>query len=353
MKTALITLHSINNPGSAFQAYALNKYLNDNGISNFIINYQPSYSIIGKNKIKGIIRVLVFLPNEIMIRKKYVRFMRNQMVLSKKKYYSIVSLKKNPPIADIYISGSDQLWNFDYDCGRDSAYYLNFVGCERKISYATSIGKKDLDENSLNQLITQIEDYDCLSVREESTARLLTVKMERDVRWVCDPVFLLAQKDYLKFVGTNCYGKYAVVYLSSSSSLLNNALMYIREKMRLIIIQVGGNRKRFDCDIHLKCVGPEEFLNLIYHAELVLSSSFHATAFAHIMHKNFAVILPRGNEERILSLLNLTKLTQKILTERSLYDETFSMPNYSEVDLKIENFISKSKAYLIDSITKG
>ena len=58
MKTLLITLHSINNPGSALQAFALDRYLHRIGVDNQIIDYRPVYSKLGKNKIKGIIRII-------------------------------------------------------------------------------------------------------------------------------------------------------------------------------------------------------------------------------------------------------------------------------------------------------
>ena len=42
---------------------------------------------------------------------------------------------------------------------------------------------------------------------------------------------------------------------------------------------------------------------LLENADIIISSSFHATAFSHIFHKKFGVILPNNNGERLESFL--------------------------------------------------
>ena len=117
----IITLHDICNPGSVFQAYGLNKFLLDSGYDCEIIDYVPPYSHIGKNKLKGIIKNIIFGKNNRVIKTKYRAFMDKNMRLTKKRYNSYSALCEHTPAADLYISGSDQLWNRDYDCGRDEA----------------------------------------------------------------------------------------------------------------------------------------------------------------------------------------------------------------------------------------
>ena len=43
MKVSIITLHAMHNPGSVFQAYALQKYLEEQGNEVEIIDYRPEY----------------------------------------------------------------------------------------------------------------------------------------------------------------------------------------------------------------------------------------------------------------------------------------------------------------------
>ncbi len=350
MKTLLITLHSINNPGSALQAFALDRYLHRIGVDNQIIDYRPVYSKLGKNKIKGIIRIIFFAHNEFAINKKYSTFIKEKMHCTTKKFYFFNQLFHGLPKADIYISGSDQLWNTDYDCGCDKAYYLDFIKDGQKISYATSVGKSYISDNQLKELCLRINNYKFLSVRENSTSRLLSQALNREVEWVCDPVFLLDKDDYIQMCNENQYGKYVLVYLSKASILLDQVLEYVKGVYKWSIIQAGGSVKRCECDIHLKNVGPFDFITLIKNAQLIISSSFHATAFSHIFHKNFAVILPEKNGERIISLLELTQLESKIIHSEYDLQNLFFEPNYDEADTKLEAFVNKSKKYLEESI---
>ena len=71
MKLKIVTLHSIYNPGSVFQAYALQHYLLKEGYDVEIIDYRPPYGTIGKNKIKGYLRKILFFKNEIKVKRKY------------------------------------------------------------------------------------------------------------------------------------------------------------------------------------------------------------------------------------------------------------------------------------------
>lgn len=345
MKTCLITLHSINNPGSALQAYALSKYLNDSGIENEIIDYRPFYSKIGTQIIKGIIRSIVFYKNEKEANLKYSHFMKN-MILSKRKYYCFKQLKKNPPDADVYICGSDQLWNPDYECGKDKSYTLEFVREGKKIAYSTSVGKASLTDEEEQALVTRIGDFAYISVREKSTSTQLSKIMTQPVEWVCDPVFLLKKDYYLSFCTNNKYGDYAVMYLAVASPILDEYIEYIKRKTGLKIIQAGGNIRRCQCDIHLKNIGPEEFLTLIHHAKFVISGSFHATAFSLLFQKDFSVFVPENNGERINSILDLTGLQSRVISFNSDFEMASKPIEYSEIEDNLTEYITNSKKFI-------
>lgn len=347
--TYLITLHSINNPGSALQAYALNRYLNKNNIKNEIIDYRPYYSKIGTEFFKGIMRFFLFYKNEYEINKKYSLFMKN-MILSNKKYYFYYQLKKNPPLGSCYITGSDQLWNPDYKCGRDKAYTLEFIDTRKKIAFSTSAGKKNLSKIELTNLCKRIKQFSNISVREKATSEQLSEFLHRNVTWVCDPVFLLDKKDYMKFCSNNKYGEYVVMYLASSSPLLDEYISYLKKEKGFILIQAGGNIKRCECDIHLKNIGPEEFITLIYHAKFIISGSFHATAFSLMMEKNFSTFLPKENGERILSILNLVGLEKRVIESSTDFEHASKHIDYEDIRLKLNVFINTSKEWLKNAL---
>lgn len=350
MKVKIITLHSIYNPGSVFQAFGLQEFLRSNKFDAQIIDYRPGYSTIGKNKIKGLLRKLLFYRTESSIKKKYEEFIQQRMFLTDKRYRTHNDLQLQTPIADIYMTGSDQLWNMDYDCGRDDVYYLGFVENGKKIAYSTSIGKRNIPQEELNTISSKISDFSVLAVREKSTSELLSEVLQRDVHWVCDPVFLLSSKIYEEMSPRIVKEKYVVVYLSAESTLLDNVIKYVKEKTDFNVILLGGNRTRCQCDKHVKDLGPYEFLSYLRHAELIVSSSFHATAFSHIFHKKFVAILPKTNGERIESLLELSELTERIICTEENIPVMFNEIDFDLVDKKLENFIEKSKELLLQSL---
>ena len=69
--------------------------------------------------------------------------------------------KRTNRLADTFIAGSDQLWNYKYTHNQDMQYYLDFVdGEKRKIAYATSLG--DLPVQPPQDYLDRIPRYlDC------------------------------------------------------------------------------------------------------------------------------------------------------------------------------------------------
>ena len=58
---------------------------------------------------------------------------------------------------------------------------------------------------------------------------------------------------------------------------------------------------------------PGDFLSLIYYADFVVTNSFHGTAFSITMNKPFFVYLSSKFGTRILSILNLCSLQNRLL----------------------------------------
>lgn len=346
----IITLHDICNPGSVLQAYALNKFLCDSGYACEIIDYVPPYSHIGKNKIKGIIKNVLFGKAQRAIKKKYCCFMQENMRLTPIRYNSYRELEKCPPEGKVFIAGSDQLWNLDYDCGRDEAYYLSFVKNAYKISYATSLGKSDVSDKDLRFIAERAKSFDFVSVREKSSCALLEKYLPTNVEWVCDPVFLLDKKVYLKKCKRSIAEPYIVIYLSEGTELLKKVINNVKNETGYKVVLLGGSITRCSCDLHIKDMGPEDFLSLIYYSEAVLSSSFHATAFSHIFHKKFGAILPEKNGERIESLLGLSGLENHIIRNEGDFKALLNEIDYTEVDKRLGAFVDKSKESLLTAI---
>ncbi|WP_294959930.1 polysaccharide pyruvyl transferase family protein [uncultured Fibrobacter sp.] len=346
MEIKIITLHSLFNPGSAFQAFALQHYLSKNGDVQ-IIDYRPAYSRYGGSFFKAFIKKLLYFRLRKNQSEKFEAFMKNYMNLTKT-FYTYKSLCKANLKADLFVTGSDQLWNTDYPCGKDNAFYLDFVKNVKKISYSTSVGKKHIEEENLKKIKSFSDDFSSIAVREKDTAVQLGEKLKRNVEWVCDPVFLLDRDVYDSMIAQKpMFDKpYAFVYLSPKSPMLDTLIKYYRFKGLMIVLGGGYNKSRCDCDVHLKDMGPIDFLNCIKFAKVIISTSFHATAFCHIFHKDFITILPPKNGERVVSLLEQTNLMSRSLIERVDFDAIQKPIDWDDVDRKLSEYTDVSKDYL-------
>ena len=96
----------------------------------------------------------------------------------------------NPPVADRYIVGSDQVWNTFYETGRDGAFYLDFVQSGDRISYAASFSHVEIDDIWKNFIKEKLLKFKAVSVREYHGLKILE-SMGIKGSWVLDPVFLL------------------------------------------------------------------------------------------------------------------------------------------------------------------
>lgn len=336
----------MHNPGSVLQAWALQQYIDGLGYDSRIIDYRPHYFYSEGSNLKLLAKKLLYHKQLNSRRCKFDSFIYSNMNLTPT-YYSPLELNAESNTADVTIAGSDQLWNTDFQCGQDDAFYLDFVKTGRKISYSTSVGKAMIDENNLARLFLKLPNFDYISVREKSTAITLSSLLNRDVAFVCDPVLLLSPDKYDRFIVKKrpIADKYVMVYLSPKCLALDNLVKKYQEAGYKIAL-VGGFSKRCYCDYHIKDAGPEDFLSYIYHAETVVSNSFHATAFSILFHKNFWSILPEGNSERIQSLLSVTQLQNRAIDKNSNIYDINELINWDNVDFSLMQYIKGSMSFL-------
>lgn len=344
-----ITLHCTDNCGSTLQSMALQRYLALQGHDVEIVNYRPRYLKYNGSFIKSIAKSILFFKEVRNQNRKNKDFEKKFLVETVKKYKNYRQLEKDVPEADLYITGSDQIWNPSYLCGNDPAYYLDFVPNEiPRYAYAASVGKKDVPDDQKKLIVSYAKDFSGISVREKITEEWLSNDVECSVHHVCDPVFLLNSDDYRKIEKKpDNLGKYILVYLVQSSPLLDQLLDYLRKKLDAKVVLIYGARKNCNCDIHIRDVSPDEFLGYIDQAEYVVASSFHATAFSCILQKQFSVVLPAKNTERISDILSVAGLEKRIVTEEGGIGKDLLTPiDYMDASQKLSSFINSSKEIL-------
>ena len=142
---AVVTLHNSPNYGSCLQTYATQKVLASVGASPTIVDYYRADAIpanetdralngqVAKKmpifKIPGV-KALARIPVSRMVKRRAAplnAFRHGKLNLTPRPYYSIDELEQDPPQADIYCTGSDQVWNSLWNKGFEKAFYLTFA----------------------------------------------------------------------------------------------------------------------------------------------------------------------------------------------------------------------------------
>ncbi|GAB6869361.1 polysaccharide pyruvyl transferase family protein [Bacteroides rodentium] len=323
MKINTLTTYDVYNYGASLQAYALQQYLMRLGHEVEIINYQPHYltrkydykwvnpeSKLSKYALtRAAYRVMKYLQRQTTLGRKRMFDIFNHQVLKETpvRYTSYKVLRNNPPQADLYVVGSDQIWNVFYETGRDPAFYLDFVTNGKKASYAASFSYVDIPQAEKKRIAGYLQTFDAVSVRESHGLQLLR-EMNIPGEWVLDPVFLLSVEEW-KSLMTD-YRKtepYLLVYdFEGNDALKAFAQRYARQH-GLKIYNINDTYPRLYADKNFSKAGPREFLSLIYHCDAFVSNSFHGTAFSIMFHKPVYVFNRHRHKvnSRMESLLDL------------------------------------------------
>lgn len=348
MKIKIITIHDLgNNFGSTLQACALCNYLMKNGYKDVeLINYLPSYTYHG-GKIVQLIKKVLFLKDYITQHKRFENYFK--LHCKRTKVYKTFEELKEDERADIYIVGSDQVWNEFYDAGRDDAYYLGFTDCKNKISYSTSLGQLHTYEE-LSRIKEKTKEFKYIAVREQASVKQLHEIGMKYVQHVLDPVFLFDKYYYINKNYKNKYGKYLLVYSVNNDKLMNETAQIVAERMNLKIVLVGGYMQKLKHDYYLRNIGPQEFVDLINNAKFVIANSFHATAMSIILNKKFALVLPKYSPLRLKDILEVAEIKDRVVEDKDSIEKIFKDIDYERVNKTIDLKRKNSQKYLIEAI---
>lgn len=352
MKIAIATLHCTDNPGSSLQAFALEQFLLNHGYDATILDYRPRYLLNNGRPLRAFAKKILMYKAAKIKRKSYAAFEIGYLKLTNKTFKTYKQLCKDVPDADWYITGSDQVWNCSYKCGKDPTFYLNFVKKGKKLAYAVSLGREQVPEEDLEFIRPYISDFSAISVREKSACGALGKIYSGNVEYVCDPTLLMERNVYDKMAIEPREGDYCVVYLAEKSELLDEVVAWVRGKYGLKIIQLTGAENQCKYDKKMFSVGPREWLGYIKNASFIISGSFHATVFSTIYHRDFVVLLPKKNQARIREFLTKAGMPEKIV-ESSAQLSAYMSPDYTDVDKRIEAFCKHSEDFFLSCLSES
>lgn len=368
LKIATITFNHAHNHGSMLQTYALQQFVCTLGknagvdIDYKVIDYDTDkqrelYAVYKKGfSPTSIVKNCIAFLHIADIRKRHLKF--EQFL---KDYCNLTHRYRNPeeleadvPEADVYISGSDQLWNVrasDFS----TVYYLPFVKNGKRISYAASFGPLEIDwsKYGTTNYSLLLNKYASISTREAGSADNVEKLLGKRPEVHVDPTFLLTADEWRTVQSNVNYkdGKYILLYCLEPSREQLKMAETISNKIGLPIVVLRYNNKNdwFNSFVHKYDAGPRDFLSYIDNATMVLSSSFHGTAFSLIYHKPFYVF--NGlTDNRISSVIARTGLVDRSIDSVKDIEKVKIKPLD---DALVEKFIAEERQRSIDYLNKA
>ena len=379
-KVGLVSV-SIHNYGSLLQTYAMQHELDKLGINNEIIFFKsdPFKQFYRVFNVPFLSMKLKLYQRKLTCRLKYPKIYEGTNVRD----HAFVDFKRDfcrfTPVTTsrevlnqmgkeygAVVLGSDQVWN---PANLEMDFYtLNFVPEEKtKVAYAPSFGVSEIPAKQKEVTAKYLNRIQYISVRETAGANIVKELTGRDVPVVCDPTALLTCDEWNQVCSDKKYvdGKYIFCYFLGANPAHRAFAEEVRRNTgyKIVALQhldefVKGDLKFGDVTPY--DVGPQDFVNLLSNAEIVLTDSFHGTMFSIYYHKKFFTF-SRFEEEkkestnsRIVSILSLMGLMdRKLSTSEDVVACLEKTIDWESVQCKLDDFREMSHKWLVDSLRNG
>lgn len=259
--------------------------------------------------------------------------------------------------------GSDQLW---LPSGFTSKYYTLEFAVEgvRRISYATSFGISEMPTSSVSAARKFLSEIDYLSVREKSGVDIVDEVTNGTVgaHLVVDPTLLFNREGWKEIIPDRRLVKepYIFCYFLGINPNSRKMAKELKDKTGLPVVMLRNWRYHLIEDEVLDdsdsfTMNPDDFVNLIRHADYVLTDSFHGTVFSLLNHKHFGTFYrdasgANSRNTRIDSLFDQLNVKSRLMNDRALSDYMKMDVDYDRVDVILEEWRRDSLSFLEEAV---
>lgn len=389
MKIGVVTYWSSDdNYGQQLQCFALQRCLISLGHDAFLIKYQPEEErksllqrIVLKFSIKKIFNVLngnrkknkefydheekLKKQNEIFNKKREFEEFRKKNICSTDIIYrSIDQLRLQPPPADVYICGSDQVWNNSVLQKNSAGWFLDF-GSAKRVAYAASIGRS-IEKRELPKFIAYLKKFDAIGVREKGVESFCRSIGFENTKQVLDPTLLLRKDDYQQLFESSHKDfnlpKYTFVYALNILTpneiewdVLQDYLKANNLNVRFVSSSGYYQARKLIDSVNPELLSIQDWILGIANSTNVVTTSFHGVVFSIIMHKNFIAIPLRNayatGNMRIECLLKSLGLENRIYTSEQTFNQVMDCEiDWQLVDSRLDVLRKNSLAFLLNAI---
>lgn len=297
------------------------------------------------------IRGLAILPTLMYWRHRFGDFRKYNLNMTDKVYFVDSDLEQLDDCADVYFTGSDQMWNTGWNNGVIPPFYLSFVPNDKpKFAYAASFGKTRLIDEEVARSKKYIDKYRLISVREESGVEILKKQYDyQNAVRIVDPTLAMPPEFWRNVAPPSKIKEdYILAYNLNSSKELDN---YANELAWRTGYKLYRLCTRFDQILKngKSIVIPPifDFVTLIDNAKFIITDSFHATAFAMNLNTEPVCVYPNSYSGRISEFLHLTNSEQRHAESFEDFDIVSRKVDFEKVNKillnerkKVDDFLS-------------
>lgn len=328
MKAAVITLHNVCNYGTQLQAFATQEKLKEYFDDVVFIDYRRP-DTYGRRFLRTFtkgnpLKIPAILPTLLYYKMLFGGFRRRHINMTERVYLTDKDLETFEDVADVYFSGSDQVWNTGWNGGVIPAFYLSFVPEGKpRYAYASSFGKSRLDEREVAESRGYIERYRGITVREDSGVSILREQYGyAPVSRILDPTLAMPADFWRERAPKSRIGSgYILVYNLNRSAELDRYAVELARRTGCRLYRLCTRLDQIVRPGRSVMMPPIfEFVTLIDNARLVLTDSFHATAFSMNLGTEPICVYPEAYASRIADFLKLVGAEHRHIRDFNDFD---------------------------------
>lgn len=374
----IATMYNNNyNYGGMLQAFALREIIEAKGFNCEIISFEIShskylfsrYKNIGFKKSSKIFKKKVISYLKKVCEREYAEgieirqnlFKNFEQEIPHSPFYNEKSIKDSLSRYDIFVCGSDQIWNPGL---WNDIYLLKFVPPHiKKISYAASIGRNNLSDKEVKCLKDALMTFSAISVRESDAREIVQKLTQNPVYTVLDPTLVLPSTKWEVFAQHNDLVKdkeYAFLFfLGEGDHNRRKAYQFCKERgitaVTIPHLQTGYKKEDIEfSDVQIFNATPQQWVGLILNAKYVFTDSFHGTAFSIKLCKQFYSFDRDLHENRHSGTSRLLSLFIQLGIEDRMIGKDDALcerkVNYLEVNQKLGKLVEKSHDFLDNAL---
>jgi polysaccharide pyruvyl transferase WcaK-like protein len=373
MKVGILSMQRVKNWGSFLQAFALKKSIEDLGYECSFLDIKPGVGLkpcemtrVKNNRIISVFRKLGLLiyycmTGQLLVHLKSKSYQKKFKTKYNKKFLPILGVDEfkyeYDKSFDLLIIGSDEVFNCTQPTspwGKTLHLFGEGIKAEKIITYAASFGYTtiaDLEKHGLKEKIANaLKNISTFSVRDMNSYSIIAQLTGKKPELCVDPVIMYDFSSYMpeKVPIEN----YLIIYTYHGRKVDADIIKAIKKfaaSRNKIIISLYGYYNW--CDQSIIADTPFELLAYFAHADYVVTDTFHGTIFSIKFNRNFCTVVRNTNAQKLESLLDQFKLTNRIVKTPSDIKRMLEKEiDYTDVNSIIRTETIKAKTYLKNAI---